>query len=65
MLVFLFLTMPARAQTIDGMVAAVSDSALFTTIAGLQGFGTRWYQAGNALEVSGWVRDQFVSTRAY
>jgi bacterial leucyl aminopeptidase len=60
-LVFLCLTVPARAQTIESMVAAVSDSALFTTIAGLQGFGTRWYQEGNALEVSQWVRNQFVA----
>jgi hypothetical protein len=58
-LALLFLVLPVGAQTIDSMVNAVSDSALFSTIAGLQAFGTRWYQAGNALQVSAWLREEF------
>jgi hypothetical protein len=60
-LALLFLALPAKAQTIQSMLEAVSDSALFTTIAGLQGFGTRSYLSANAPQVSKWVRAQFVA----
>ncbi len=62
MLALLVVAVPAQAQTIDSMVSAVSDSALFTTIAGLQGFGSRHYLFGNSSQVAKWVRGQFVAS---
>jgi hypothetical protein len=59
MLAFVFLALPARSQTITSMVNAVSDSALFETISGLQGFETRWCQSGNEWPVSKWFRGKF------
>ena len=61
MLGLLLLVLPAQAQTINSMVESVSDSALFSTIAGLQGFGTRSCLSGNTSQVSKWVRAQFVA----
>jgi hypothetical protein len=60
-LAMVLLALPGKGQTIRSMVEAVSDSALFTTIAALQGFGTRSYLATNAPQVSKWVRTQFVA----
>ena len=57
----LLLVLPVEAQTIESMVDAVSDSALFSTIAGLQGFGTRAYNSPNAAQVSKWLRAQFLA----
>ncbi len=58
-LALVVLALTATGQTIDSMVANVSGAAIFSTIAGLQAFGTRSFSAGNNKEISTWLRSRF------